>query len=358
MLLLSLSLTGCAPESADSLQDGSSELRYDEGSPEALGLQAFLNDADTTLALLDDTVGLNAIAASNLIAHRDGPDATFGTGDDDLFETVQEIDDVYYVGPSALSLLFDYAIDSGWVSDDQPVLIEGVEFTAEQAELTLALANVASLALLDDDVALDSRAATNIVADRPLADIEALAAVSYVGKSALTKLRDYADSNPLPEEEVDEGAGEWEDCDTTADCADGLVCLGEHLSDGWFCVSEDLAGTFESGDLSESIPDDDPDGLTSTVSVTGMATVSVDLVVTLDIDHPRPADLTVTLYNPYGTEGEVVSGSYSVSGDHIVRAIPSDEVANGDWSITVVDAASGQAGTLTSWSLYMISTYD
>ncbi|MFT4978665.1 MAG: subtilisin-like proprotein convertase family protein [Myxococcota bacterium] len=89
-----------------------------------------------------------------------------------------------------------------------------------------------------------------------------------------------------------------------------------------------------------------------------MATVSVDLVVTLDIDHPRPADLTVTLYNPYGTSGTVVSGSDTVDGDHIVRAIPSDEVANGDWSITIVDSVSGQEGTLESWSLYMISIYD
>ena len=241
-----ISLLGCAPDPTD-LDASASALRYEEGSPEALGLQAFLNDAGTTFTLLDIDVGLNAIAARNLIDHRDGPDGTFGTGDDDLFETIAEIDGVYYVGSSALGLLFDYAIAGGWVSDEQPVLVEGVEFTAAQAEQTVALANVASQELLDDDIALDSRAAANIVADRPLADIDALAAVSYVGASALTKLRDYADSNPLPEAE-EELAGEGEDCDVAEDCAEGLVCLGEYLSSGYFCVSGQ-SGTLESWSL-------------------------------------------------------------------------------------------------------------
>ncbi|WP_341504140.1 phospholipase D-like domain-containing protein [Gallaecimonas sp. GXIMD4217] len=68
---------------------------------------------------------------------------------------------------------------------------EGVTFTGAQVQATLELANTASQATLDDAVALDSRAAGNIVAARPIADMDALAAIGYVGSSALTKLRDY-----------------------------------------------------------------------------------------------------------------------------------------------------------------------
>ena len=46
-----ISLLGCAPDPTD-LDASASALRYEEGSPEALGLQAFLNDAGTTFTLL------------------------------------------------------------------------------------------------------------------------------------------------------------------------------------------------------------------------------------------------------------------------------------------------------------------
>jgi|GEM_PF-3107536 len=55
----------------------------------------------------------------------------------------------------------------------------------------MELVNTASLAVLDDGVGLDSRAATGIVANRPLADLDALDAVPYVGNNALTRLIDY-----------------------------------------------------------------------------------------------------------------------------------------------------------------------
>lgn len=355
MIWMMIGALGCAPEPSD--RDGTAiSARYAEGSPEALGLQAFLNDESTTAELLDDDVRLDSRAATNLIAHRDGADGVLGTSDDDLFGTIAEIDAIKYVGDSALEKLFTYAIDNGWVAEDGiEQVIEGVSFTAAEAEATLALANTASEAVLDDDVRLDRRAAANIVADRPLADLAALGAVSYVGGSALEKLKAYAAANPIVE---DDRADENESCATAADCKDGLVCLGEYAwgSGGW-CVPEDVAGEFSAAP-GAAIPDNDATGTSSTVEVTGLATVSVDIVVTLDVTHPRPEDLAVTLSNPLGTEASVVSGAATISGDHIVRGIPSDEDANGDWTLKVTDTASGQRGTLGGWSVYIISTYD
>ena len=69
--------------------------------------------------------------------------------------------------------------------------MEGIVFTADEAAAALALANTGSLSALDDDVGLTSRTAQSIIDGRPHADLVAVGKVRGMGKSALTKLRDY-----------------------------------------------------------------------------------------------------------------------------------------------------------------------
>lgn len=80
-------------------------------------------------------------------------------------------------------------------TEPNSVTVEDVTFTADEVAKVLDLVNNASQETLDIDVSLDSRAAANIVAKRPLNTIQDLAVVSYVGKSALTKLKNYVDLN-------------------------------------------------------------------------------------------------------------------------------------------------------------------
>lgn len=68
---------------------------------------------------------------------------------------------------------------------------EGVTFTGDEVCVTLDIANNASLSQLDIDAALDVRAANNIIAGREITSMSQLAAVSYVGQSALNKLKAY-----------------------------------------------------------------------------------------------------------------------------------------------------------------------
>jgi len=68
---------------------------------------------------------------------------------------------------------------------------EGVTFTAEEVCGTLDIANNATLTQLDIDAALDVRAANNTIAGRAIISMSQLATVSYVGTSALTKLKAY-----------------------------------------------------------------------------------------------------------------------------------------------------------------------
>ncbi|MBM3314974.1 amidohydrolase family protein, partial [candidate division WOR-3 bacterium] len=150
---------------------------------------AFVNSARATARTLDFGVGLDPRAAANVVRLRDGADGRFGTGDDDRFETVAELDAVPYVGNTALAKLKAY-----------------VESLDADAKL-LAFLNSAgtTAALLDDQVGLETRAARNIVAHRDgpdgqpgtadddrFDDVAELLSVSYVGPTALSRLRQYA----------------------------------------------------------------------------------------------------------------------------------------------------------------------
>lgn len=62
----------------------------------------FVNESTTTIDLLKSEAGVHGSAAKSIVSYRIGPDGIEGTGDDDLFETLGELDEVRYVGPKAL----------------------------------------------------------------------------------------------------------------------------------------------------------------------------------------------------------------------------------------------------------------
>lgn len=73
----------------------------------------------------------------------------------------------------------------------------GVEDHSWEAACVLNVANTATLEQLDDDMSLWSRAAKNIVADRPYNDLAALDDVSWVGRYAFNQLSKYAQAHDL-----------------------------------------------------------------------------------------------------------------------------------------------------------------
>jgi len=149
-----------------------------DGTPSAVGLLDLLNDPATTMGVLDDRR-----AAHNLILAREA------LGD---FDSVAEVDDVYWVGPSAINKLVAFAGDQGRIPGDNDLLgtWDGVSFTVAQADLTLEIV-VNDLDHHDFDVYmdLDRRAADSIVAAQPVASIAELASLYYVGNSALRKIK-------------------------------------------------------------------------------------------------------------------------------------------------------------------------
>lgn len=204
--------TACSQKGGDS---GGDDLRFAddlveldparsswEGTPEGVGLVDFINDEGTTFEVLDITVGLDRRAAGNLIAHRDGGDRAWGTTDDDIYNDVDEIDAVRFVGPRTIDRMIGYAAKAGWVPGAEDILgiYDGVSFTVDQADATLALANSLTLDELDHDLGLHARAAESIALAQPIATIDELSRLYYVGRSALTELKAVAASSDINEQ--------------------------------------------------------------------------------------------------------------------------------------------------------------
>lgn len=93
----------------------------------------------------------------------------------------------------AASLLACGSEPVGTVSADATELALPAEGSCE-AEGMLAVANELDFEALDVDVALDRRAAENIVAQRPFASLAALDEVSWVGPAALGAILRYAEA--------------------------------------------------------------------------------------------------------------------------------------------------------------------
>ena len=194
-LCVAFAIAGCTATEPASTQGLSASRVLQDGTPEAHGVITLLNDPSTTFEILDIDAALDRRAATNLIEHRDGPDGEFGTADDALFDTVDEIVAVPWVGDAAMQRLLDHAQAEGWILDETFYgRIEGVEFDMTQAEATLVLANLASYEVLDDEVPLDRRAANGIVERRPFSAVEEVAEVPFVGESALTAMRTFAET--------------------------------------------------------------------------------------------------------------------------------------------------------------------
>ena len=185
----------CAGCATAPLNIETSDLGITNGSPEAVGVLDLLNDPATDIELLDKDAGLNVRSARNLIHYRDGWDGILGSYDDNLFGDIEEVDSVRWVGPAAIARLIDFAASEGFIPEGADILgtWDSVTFTVDTADSVLAFVNEAEHATLDHEVGLDRRAADSIIAALPIATIDELAGLYFVGTTALEALIEVTD---------------------------------------------------------------------------------------------------------------------------------------------------------------------
>lgn len=101
------------------------------------------------------------------------------------------------------------------------------------------------------------------------------------------------------------------------------------------------------------LPDNEPTGITSTITVDD-ASVVFGAEVFVDITHTWIGDLIVTLTSPTGTE-TVLHNREGGSADDIYETYEvadfNGEMAMGDWTLFVSDNAGADLGTLNQWSV-------
>jgi uncharacterized repeat protein (TIGR01451 family) len=146
-----------------------------------------------------------------------------------------------------------------------------------------------------------------------------------------------------------------------------------------FSTLKNTQPVFDAGDTPVAIPDFDPNGASSAISVADAKQV-VDVDVRIHITHTYDGDLSISLIAPNGTE-VMLSDQHGGSGGNYEDTVFDDEAANaiasgsapfagsyrpdsplsvldgitssGTWRLRVVDRLGDDVGTIDSWSLIL-----
>ncbi len=127
-----LPLSGC-DDGIESDEGNATEV-VPETTPEAQAVRALLNDPVTTKEILVSGK-LTKAAAGAVIAHRDGADGSARTADDDLYDTIAELDAIKGIGPAALKRLVTLADQRGYLAA-QKAKVRSVIFSPQAADQT------------------------------------------------------------------------------------------------------------------------------------------------------------------------------------------------------------------------------
>jgi phosphatidylserine/phosphatidylglycerophosphate/cardiolipin synthase-like enzyme len=112
LALLSSVAFGCDDGVGENEENATEVLQ--EGSPAALSVLALVNDPATTAATLKDAK-VTSTTAKAIFKHRDGADGVVRSGDEDLYDTVAELDAIKGVGPATLKNLKAQAEKLGYL---------------------------------------------------------------------------------------------------------------------------------------------------------------------------------------------------------------------------------------------------
>ncbi|CAN5923102.1 hypothetical protein BH11MYX3_BH11MYX3_47750 [soil metagenome] len=150
-------------------------------------------------------------------------------------------------------------------------------------------------------------------------------------------------------EVCDDAASADEDGDGKANCADSDCAMSPS------CSGAGTAHNYRATPAA-AIPDNSAAGVTSAIDVTDTGTLN-EVKLTVDITHPYRGDLKVSLAHDGTTT--IVFDATGGSADDLKMTFPVAALAgktlSGAWTLSVIDTAAQDVGTLNSWALETVS---
>lgn len=129
-------------------------------------------------------------------------------------------------------------------------------------------------------------------------------------------------------------------------------------------VRATVAATHSQSAAGAAIPDNNTTGISPTMAVAPVGTVS-SVKVSVDIAHTWRGDLEVSLIHPDGTTVKLFDGPRGDSTANLITSFPDQtasiqaltvlngKACNGTWKLKVRDLAAADTGTLASWRLVL-----
>lgn len=298
---------------------------------------------ESSLTVLDQDAGLYANEAKSIIEYRSGADKKLGTSDDVTIKTLQELDDIKYVGSRAFGRLLGFAVNNGFIKQDYKYNPAAERFV----KVRLALKWITEQHPSKDrsDTLIDRYTRTDVY-DYILeldADGKVLGG-EYFG----TSKKEHADFIWLP---VRTNGG---NPNVSLDKVRQLVKKSREAVLGT-PNTETTTKRYTSEEV-VAIPDADPKGAESNIQVADNGRVR-KVTVNLNIGHTYRGDLKVYLRHG-AIQHLIFDGSTSTdrSADNVtlegftLDAFNNSE-AQGTWTIAAYDSMSADTGSIERWDL-------
>jgi len=153
------------------------------------------------------------------------------------------------------------------------------------------------------------------------------------------------------------GAGRWTSDDFGFGAVDASAACA--MAAAWTNVAPESQFATPTQVVNQPIPDNQPvsggGGVSSTVHFSKRMRVE-HVQATLTAPHPSVGDVRIVLTSPAGTPSLFATPRFDVSADqydqYVFTSVRSwDEIAQGDWTLTLSDEAAGNTGTFDQWQL-------
>ncbi len=312
----------------------------EEESKEAQAILAFVNEADFTT--LDDDARMDKRAATNIVEWRNGADGVLGTSDDNLFETLAELDEVKYVGSRTFGRALGYALSNGYSTDTYIYNADAERFV--QVSMTTDWITEQHPSKDRSDTIID-RYTNHDYYDYILElDVDGnIIGGEWIGAS----IENHPDFVWLPVRTM--GGNPHIDTDLVRD----LIKESREKVLGPAVMGDDFSA---SSTTEVAIPDNNADGATSTIEISDVGTVKA-IKLNLELRHTYRGDLSIelrhggisiTVFNgieePNGSDDDVMLDGKTIDGFE-------GSNLSGDWELFVVDGAGADVGRIVEWSL-------